>query len=253
MTDLAAHVRLPAGSAAVTSPFAKATIRLVLIVTALAGITGGRAVQAQETASRPPWGDVGVGVSPLFKEYRNDVREESCCTPLSGWVTWGTGTFRLQGDFLYNHLRWRGHTEERQGRDISVQRVYVIGYADQVFGTALYWRVSEESRFSPHLLLGLEYWRRDHYFCGARGEPVVQIPTPPEYGPNALVYRVDFAEEEEQRCVDEPRPKSHVVHPRVGLGVDIPIGSRVFARAEVRGRGILPILSEVRMGVGVRF
>ena len=223
-----------------------ATIRFTLIATALACIADGRVVHAQETAPTPSWGEVGVSVSPLFKAY---LDEESCCSPRGGWVTWGTGKFRLQVDFLYNHLRLRsysGYPEERQGREISVQRVDLDGYADQVVGTALYWRVSKESRFSPHVLLGLAYWRRAQYRCVAWGEPVVQIPPLPGYGPNALVYRVDFAEGEEQRCVDEPPFRSHVFGPVVGVGVDIPIGSRFFARAQAR-------LIEVRLGVGLRF
>ena len=125
MTDLAARVRLPAGPSSVASPLAKATFRLVLIATALACMGGPQVVYAQQESGSPSWGDVGVSVSPLFK---TSLDFKSCCNPLGGWVTWGTGMFRLQTDYVHNRRRYRDYTgyyEERQGQEIVVERDYL--------------------------------------------------------------------------------------------------------------------------------
>ena len=216
-----------------------ATIRLALIATALAGSAGARAVHAQGTTT-PSWGDVGISVSPLFTVY---VHRESCCTPPGGWVTWGTKKFRLQVDYVHNRRRdliyqdFRG--EERQGQTtLSVQRAVVGTHVEQVSVAALYWRLLEHARVSPHLLLGLGYWKFTDRSCVAGGEPVQREPDGR--------YRVDFAEGEEQRCVDNSPHRWHRIFPQVGVGMDIPIGSRVFARVQAQ-------LLSVRLGVGLRF
>ncbi len=121
-----------------------------------------------------------------------------------------------------------------------------------MFGASLDWRLSEHTRVSPHVFFGLLYWNFAARSCVAAGEPVVRLPARP-HDPDELLYRVDFAEGEEQRCLDDSPRRSHLILPQVGVGVDIPIGSRVFARAEVRGYGKLPVPNQVRMGVGVRF
>ena len=159
---------------AVTLPAANAAIRLMLIIWALASIGGAQAVHAQETAS---WGDVGISVSPLFTVY---VHRESCCTPPGGWVTWGTKKFRLHVDYVHNRRRdliyqdFRG--EERQGQTITVQRAVVGTHVEQVSAAALYWRLLEHARVSPHLLLGLGYWKFTDRYCVAGGEPVQREP-----------------------------------------------------------------------------
>ena len=216
-----------------------ATIRLVLIATVLAGSAGARAVHAQGTTT-PSWGDVGISVSPLFTVY---VHRESCCTPPGGWVTWGTKKFRLQVDYVHNRRRdliyqdFRG--EERQGQTtLSVQRAVVGTHVEQVSVAALYWRLLEHARVSPHLLLGLGYWKFTDRYCVAGGEPVQREPDGR--------YRVDFAEGEEQRCVDNSPHRWHRIFPQVGVGMDIQIGSRVFARVQAQ-------LLSVRLGVGLRF
>ena len=250
MADLPACGRLPAALAAVASPLAKATIRLALIATALAGIAGARAVHAQETAPRPSWGDVGVGVSPLFRVSRY---VESCCTPLSGWVTWGTGKFRLHTDYVHNPRRYRyyrDYNEERLGQEIVVERAYLTTDVDQTVGVALDWRWSEHTRVSPYLLLGLSYWNlATGVPCVARGEPVVRRPAPP-HDPDELLYRVDFAEGEEQECRSRDQIYQYI-SPQLGLGVDSPIGARVFVRAQARLT--LYLATEFRIGVGLHF
>ena len=158
-----------------------ATLRLTLIATALAGIGGAQAVHAQEEPGSLSWGDVGISVSPLFRAH---VDVESCCTPLGGWVTWGTGTFRLQMDYVYNrrrYLDYPGYYEERLGQEIAVERAYLDTHVEQAVG-------------------------------------------------------------------DDSPYRSHLIFPQVGVGADIPIGSRVFARAQFR-----LFIAEVRIGVGLRF
>ena len=192
------------------------TIRLVLIATVLAGSAGARAVHAQGTTT-PSWGDVGISVSPLFTVY---AYRESCCTPPGGWVTWGTKKFRLQVDYVHNRRRdliyedFRG--EERQGQTITVQRAVVGNHVEQISVAALYWRLLEHARVSPHLLLGLGYWKFTDRRCVAGGEPVQREPDGR--------YRVDFAEGEEQRCVDNSPHRWYRVFPQVGVGMDIQIG-----------------------------
>ena len=237
MTDLTGRILILVGSA---------TLRLALIATALVLVGGSRAVQAQESTPTASWGDVGVSVLPFFKAYL-DV--ESCCTPLGGWVTWGTGKFRLQMDYVHNrrrYLDYPGYYEERQGQEIIVQRAYLDTHVEQIVGAALYWRVSEHSRFSPHVLLGFAYGNFVDRPCVAAGEPVVRRPARP-HDPNELLYRVDFADGEEQWCLDEKPPiRFRRIGLQVGVGGDIPIGSRFFARVQAR-------LIEVRIGVGLRF
>ena len=190
---------------------------------------------------------MGISVSPLFRAH---VDVESCCTPLGGWVTWGTGTFRLQMDYVHNrrrYLDYPGYYEERLGQEIAVERAYLDTHVEQAVGAALDWRVWEHAGVSPHVLLGLTYWNYADRPCVARGEPLVRRPARP-HDPNELLYRVDFAEGEEQRCLDDSPYRSHLIFPQVGVGADIPIGSRVFARAQFR-----LFIAEVRIGVGLRF
>ncbi len=118
-------------------------IRLILIATVLVCIGDTRAIHAQEIASTPSWGDVGGSFAPWFKAYL-DV--ESCCNPPGGWVTWGTGKFRLQMDYVHNrrrYLTYSGYYEEREGQEIVVQRAYLDTHVEQVANALVYWRLSE--------------------------------------------------------------------------------------------------------------
>ncbi len=244
MTDCTRHVSLLSNLALVASPVVTA-IRLTLIATVLVCIGDTRAIHAQETASTPSWGDVGGSFAPWFKAYL-DV--ESCCNPPGGWVTWRTGKFRLQMDYLHNrrrYLTYAGYYEEREGQEIVVQRAYLDTHVEQVVNALVYWRLSENSRASPHLLFGLAYWNLADRPCVAGDEPVVRLPPRP-HDPYERLYRVEFTEGEEQRCLDEPPVRFHRIHPQIGVGVDIPIGARFFARAQAR-------LLEVRIGLGLRF
>ena len=215
-----------------------------LIATALAVIGWSPAMHAQEAVT-PARGGLGVGVSPLFKAFL-DV--PSCCTPPSGWVTWGTGKYRLQVDFVRNRLQQRGHGgyyEDRHGQEIVVQRASSTTYRDRVVGAALYLRLREMPRVSPHLLLGLAYWHRSQNHCVAWGKPVERLPSR-AHDANELLYRVDFAPGEEQRCAASSARSSRAIAPVLGAGVDIPFGRRFFARVQAR-------LVEVRVGGGLRF
>ena len=208
----------------------------MLIIWALASIGGAQAVHAQETAS---WGDVGISVSPLFREYL-DV--PVCCTPPGGWVTWGTGKYRLQVDYVRNRRQYRtsgGYYEIREGREVVVERGGVGINVAQVAVASLYWRIRETSRYSLHVLLGVGYWNRGERSCVAAGEPVNRLPPRP-HDPDELWFRVDLTDEEEQRCRENPpyySPSSFF--PQVGAGVDVPIGSRFFARLETESSPFL--------------
>ena len=110
-----------------------ATIRLVVIATTLAGIAGACAVHAQETAPTPSWGDVGVNWSPVFWLEDLDV---DYGTPPGVWVTWGTGTFRLQMEdglptqsSAIFYLLWRAHDRNlsRATRHPRVSRLATHG------------------------------------------------------------------------------------------------------------------------------
>ena len=203
---------------------------------------------AEAPDSRSGWRafDAGISLSPLFIAYI-DVPPQPAA---GGWVTWGAGKFRVQIDYVHNRRRYvtyPGYYEEREGQEIVVQRAYLDTHVEQVTGASLYWRLSERAPFSTHLLLGLAYWNLADRRCVARGEPVVRLP-PRAHDPNELLFRVEFAEGEERRCADRPAIRFQRITPQVGAGFDVPIGSRVFGRAQLR-----LFLLEVRIGVGVRF
>ena len=203
-------------------------------------------LHAQEAPARFK-GDIGFTVAPLFKTY---IDEPSCCTPPGAWLTWGTGKFRLQADYTHNRRRqlsYPGYYEEHQGHEIVVLRAYRDDFVEHVGSAALYWRLSENARVTPHLLVGLVYINRANRRCVAQGEPLQRIPAR-THDPDELLYRVEFVAGEERRCLNEPHPTFNGILPQAGLGFDIPIGSRFFARAQVRA----PVL-EFRIGAGLRF
>ena len=222
-----------------------ATIRMALIATVLACIAGARAVHAQ-AAPPPSWGDVGVHWSPVF--WLEDDLDADYGTPAGVWVTWGTGTFRLQMAYQRSRQQYvlfgQRSFETYQGQqDTLVYRATQRTAVNHVGEVGLYWRLLEHSRVSPHLLFGLQYWNLGERLCVATGEPVPREPAARE--PDG--YHVDFAPGEEQRCGDDPQlMRRHLPHVVLGGGVDIALGSRVFVRVQAQ-------FFQVRLGVGLRF
>ena len=228
MTDRTGRILLVVGAA---------TIRMALIATVLACIAGARVVHAQ-AAPPPSWGDVGVSWSPVV---RLEYLDRPYGRPPGVWVTWGAGKFRLQMEYVRSRLRSDNaerKIENHQGQEIPVYRAARSTNVYQVGAVAVHWRFMRDWPVSPHVLFGLQYLNIAHRPCVAPGDPV-------QREPNGR-YRVDFAEGEEQRCVDDPVISRHRVFPVIGGGIDIPLGTRVFARAQVQ-------IFQVRLGVGVRF
>ena len=218
-----------------------------LIATVLLLVAAPPAVHAQGTSPRFK-GDVGVTVAPLFKTY---IDERSCCTPIGAWLTWGTGRFRLQTDYAYNRRRYTNHSgyyQEHQGQEIAVLRADLDDHVEHAGSAALYWRLSEGGRVTPHLLFGLAYLNRADRRCVAQGAPLQQMAARP-HDPDELLYHVDFAPGEEERCLDEPPAITwNRWLPQAGLGFDVSIGSRLLVRTQVRA----PLL-DFRVGAGIRF
>ena len=193
-----------------------------------------------EAENPPRWKfDIGVSISPLFGAFFD---ESSCCTPLGGWVTVGSGRFRLQVDYVRNVQRWGGFTDSYEhlgGQEIVVERALGGTQVEQVGGVTAYWRLSKNPRWTPHLLLGIRLAHRANRACRAEGHPVIETPPVPMQR-----FRVDFTGA--RPCADEPANIRFGILPQVGVGVDRSIGSRWFLRAQVR-------LFEVRFGAGIRF
>ncbi len=202
-----------------------------------ADVTAPPSAEAENT---PRWKfDVGVSISPLFVAFFD---ESSCCTPLGGWVTVGSGRFRLQVDYVRNVQRWGGFTDSYEhlgGQEIVVERALGGTQVEQVGGVTAYWRLSKNPRWTPHLLLGIRLAHRANRACRAEGHPVIETPPVPMQR-----FRVDFTGA--RPCADEPANIRFGIFPQVGVGVDRSIGSRWFLRAQVR-------LLEVRFGAGIRF
>ena len=202
-----------------------------------ADVTAPTSAEAENT---PRWKfDIGVSISPLFGAFFD---ESSCCTPLGGWVTVGSGRFRLQVDYVRNVQRWGGFTDSYEhlgGQEIVVERALGGTQVEQVGGVTAYWRLSKNLRWTPHLLLGIRLAHRANRACRAEGHPVIETPPVPMQR-----FRVDFTGA--RPCADEPANIRFGILPQVGVGVDRSIGSRWFLRAQVR-------LFEVRFGAGIRF
>ena len=230
-------------------------------------------VHAQETA-RDSLGDVGVSLSPLFT---GDIElGQHCCFSPGVWVTLGQGRFRLQVDHVYARRKELYYYEfdypgtppdEYQGRDVYVERARLELQTEQATSALMYWRLSQTSHVSPHVLLGLTYWNIAERDCEvAEGAPVnlinpdrrrprrqllsgltpSQFPFP--YSDEEVWFRVDLTNEEEQQCFNEPPRKWGGVLPQVGGGFDIPIGSRFLFRAQAR-----LFFFEIRVGTSFRF
>lgn len=132
---------------------------------------------AAQAANAPKWKfDAGVSVSPLFKAY---LDAPSCCNPIGGWATVGQGRFRLQMDYARNErqsLSYPTYYEEREGREIAVERAYLDEHVEQAAGAALYWRLLRHRRLTPHLLLGMSLARLADRPCIAEGLPCAGLP-----------------------------------------------------------------------------
>ena len=112
-----------------------------------ADVTAPTSAEAENT---PRWKfDIGVSISPLFGAFFD---ESSCCTPLGGWVTVGSGRFRLQVDYVRNVQRWGGFTDSYEhlgGQEIVVERALGGTQVEQVGGVTAYWRLSKNPRWNP--------------------------------------------------------------------------------------------------------
>ena len=177
--------------------------------------------------------------TPLF--WLEDV-DVDYGTPPGVWVTWGTGTFRLQVDYQRSRQQFllfgQRSFETYQGQqDTLVYRATQRTAVNHVGETLVYWRVLDHARVLPHLLFGFQYLNIGERRCVATGEPVPREPDG---------YHVDFAPGEEQRCGDDPLMRRHLRRVVVAGGVDIALGSRVFARVQAQ-------VFQVRVGVGLRF
>ena len=86
---------------------------------------GGAGARAQESTP-PSRGAAGVTLSPAFRQYA-DVPPHCC--PVGGWVAFGSGTCRLQADYVRSHRRstgYGGYPIMHEGREASVQRVVAL-------------------------------------------------------------------------------------------------------------------------------
>ena len=212
--------------------------RRLLVLAGGIALLSARPVAAQNE-NAPKWKfDAGVSVSPLFKAY---LDEPSCCTPLGGWMTVGSGRFRLQVDYARNEreqLSYADYYEEHMGEEIVVERAYLDTNVEQAVGVVGYWRLSKNRRLTPHLLFGLGLWHLADRPCVAEGLPNIGTPQ------SGQRFRVDFSGG--RPCAGEPFLTRVSIRPQVGAGIDYALNSRIFARVQLR-------LLEVRVGAGIRF
>ena len=100
-------------------------IALLTVSPAVLAQSSSDAPTSAEAENPPRWKfDAGVSISPLFVAFFD---EPSCCTPLGGWVTVGSGRFRLQVDYVRNVQRWDGFTDSYEhlgGQEIVVARAF---------------------------------------------------------------------------------------------------------------------------------
>lgn len=234
-------------------PWAKPAIpEAATVLTATAALVallgpGATRAQAQEA---PSWrGNVGVTVSPAFRQYF-DVPPQCC--PVGGWVAVGSGAFRLQADYLRGRRRstgYGGYPFTHEGREASVQRVSLTTEVQHESNLLVSWRALDRPAYSLHLLLGAIYRHMANRFCVAFDGPLVRLsPTPYPWAPDDIVFRADLTADEKRRCEAERPRTNQVVWPQAGIALDVPIGDRFFARAEGR-----LVLFDFRIGAGIRF
>lgn len=125
---------------------------------------------------------------------------------------------------------------KHRGQEIVVQRAYLDTHVEQVVGVSAYWRLSKNRRLTPYLLFGMGLWHLADRPCVAEGSPVVGKSPPGQR------FRVDFAGE--RPCAGKPFVANFRISPQVGVGLDASLGSRMFARVQLR-------LIEVRVGAGI--
>ncbi len=222
---------------------------LLTVTAALVVLLGPGATRAQAQEARLSRGNIGVTVSPAFRQYL-DVPPHCC--PVGGWVTVGSGAFRLQADYLRSHRRstgYGGYPFTHEGRKASVQRVSLTTEVQHEGNLLVSWRALDRPAYSLHLLFGAFYRHMANRFCVAFDGPLVRLsPAPYPWAPDDIVFRADLTAEEKQRCETERPRTSRVVWPQAGMALDVPIGERFFARAEGR-----LLLFDFRIGAGIRF
>ena len=227
-------------------PEATALLAVAAALVALLGPGAARA-QAQEA---PLWrGNVGVTVSPAFRQYL-DVPAHCC--PVGGWVEVGSGAFRLQADYLRSRRRstgFGGYPIMHEGREASVERVSLTTEVHHESNLLVSWRALDRPAYSLHLLFGAFYRHMANRFCVAFEGPLVRMsPAPYPWAPDDIVFRAELTAEEKRRCEAERPRTSQVVWVQAGIALDVPIGDRFFARAEGR-----LVLFDFRIGAGIRF
>ena len=231
-------------------PVALEAATLLAVTAALAVLLGPGAAGARAQESTPPSrGAAGVTLSPAFRQYF-DVPPHCC--PVGGWVAFGSGTFRLQADYLRSHRRstgYGGYAITHEGREASVQRVSLTTEIQHESNVLVSWRALDRPAYSLHLLFGAIYRHRANRRCVAVDGPLVRLsPAPHPWDPDDIVFRADLTADEKRRCEAERPITDQIAFPQAGLALDMPIGHRFF----VRGEGRL-LLLDFRIGAGIRF
>ena len=218
------------------------------------------AVLGPHAAAAQTHGEAGVTFSPAYLQYL-DVNPDCC--PAAGWITLGSGRFRLHVDYLRSYRHEEGHGNyplgqtctptggctdiKVEGRRASVQRADLETETGHETNVLVSWRALVRRRYRLHVLFGGYYRHMVKSFCRAFDGPIVRIPTPLDWPPDYVVFRAELTAEERRRCSDDAYTMRGA-YPQAGLAVDFPIGSRYFLRADAR-----LLLFRVGIGAGIRF
>ena len=219
------------------------------------------AVLEPHAAAAQTLGDAGVTFSPAYLQYA-DVNPYCC--PAAGWITLGSGRFRLQVDYLQSNRHREGHGNyslgqtctptgectdiKLEGRRASVQRADLETTTRHETNVLVSWRALHRPRYRLHILFGGFFTQVGQSFCRAFDGPIVRIPTPLDWPPDYVVFRAELTAEERRRCSSEDDHSYRWVVPQAGAAVDFPIGSRYFLRADAR-----LLIFRLGIGAGVRF
>lgn len=248
-TPASADARATSLSLSSAKPAVPEAATVLTVTAALVALLGPGATRAQAQEAPLSRGNVGVTVSPAFRQYL-DVPPQCC--PVGGWVTVGSGAFRLQADYLRSRRRSTGsggYPFTHEGREASVQRVSLTTEVQHETNLLLSWRALDRPAYSLHLLFGAFYRHMANRFCVAFDGPLVRLsPAPYPWGPDDIVFRADLTADEKRRCEAERPRTSQVVRLQAGIALDVPIRGRFFARAEGR-----LVLLDFRIGAGIRF
>ena len=141
------------------------------------------------------------------------------CCPAAGWITLGSGRFRLHVDYLQSNRHREGHgnyslgqtctptgdcTDIRvEGRRASVQRADLAIETGSEINVLMSWRALDRPRYRLHILFGGFYRHLVKSFCRAFDGPMVRIPTPLDWPPDYVVFRAELTAEERRRCSDD--------------------------------------------------